>query len=53
MKGCGGCRYNSLGGYCAAFGVGLLIATIFPPVVVLVCAAAALVLLGVSKLRCR
>ena len=53
MRKCGSCKYNDLGGYCAAFGVGLLIATVFPRVVVLVCAAVALVLLGISKLRCR
>ena len=41
------------GGCCAAFGVGLLVATVFPPEFILIFAAAALVLLGCSRVRSR
>ena len=37
------------GGCCAAFGVGLLVATVFPPEFMLIFAAAALVVLGCSR----
>jgi hypothetical protein len=39
------------GGYCAAFGIGLLIATLCPPKLILVLVAAALVLTGVSLVK--
>ena len=44
-------RKCSTGLYCAAFGVGLLAATICPPQLMLVLVAAALVLVGCSKAR--
>ncbi len=45
-KGC--CK----GGYYAAFGAGLLVALLFPTRFILILAAAALVLTGISLLRC-
>ncbi len=44
-------RDNCTGGYCAAFGVGLLIATLCPPKLILILVAAALVLTGVSLVK--
>ncbi len=40
------------GGYYAAFGTGLLVALLFPTRLILILAAAALVLTGISLLRC-
>lgn len=40
------------GGYYAAFGAGLLVALLFPTRFILILAAAALVLTGISLLRC-
>lgn len=38
---------------CAAFGAGMLAATIFPPEWMLILAAAALVLVGCTRVKCR
>ncbi len=46
-------RRCPLGGCCAAFGMGLLVATVCPPELILVFAAAALVLFGCSRVRGR
>lgn len=46
-------RPNKLGGCCAAFGAGVLIAMLFPPKWILIFAAVWLVLLGTSCVRCR
>ena len=40
------------GGYSAAFGVGLLVALLLPARFILILVAAALVLTGISLLRC-
>ncbi|MBR2406573.1 MAG: hypothetical protein IKB04_06010 [Clostridia bacterium] len=40
------------GGYYAAFGAGLLVALLFPTRFILILAAAALVLTGISLWRC-
>ncbi len=48
-----GKKWYAAGGYCAAFGAGLLIATVFPPECILIFAAAALVFLGCSRVRIR
>lgn len=42
-------RRNHVGGCCAAFGIGLLLATILPSKMILILAAIALVCLGCSQ----
>lgn len=46
-------RNGCAGGYCAAFGAGVLLAILFPTRLILILAAAALVLTGISLIRCR
>ncbi len=48
-----GKRQCGNGSLCAAFGAGLLVAILFPPECILIFAAAALVLLGCSRVRSR
>ena len=43
---------NTLGGYFVAFGIGVLVALTFPLRVILIIAAVALVLAGLSLVRC-
>lgn len=45
-------RNNCVGGYFAAFGFGVLVALLFPVRFILVVAAVALVLAGLSLVRC-
>ncbi len=45
-------RSSCTGGYFAAFGLGVLVALIFPVRFILVVAAVALVLAGLSLVRC-
>lgn len=43
---------TNAGGYFAAFGIGVLVATLCPVRLILILAAAALVLTGISLIRC-
>ncbi len=45
-------RNSSVGGYFASFGFGVLVALVFPVRFILVIAAVALVLAGLSLVRC-
>ncbi len=45
-------RRSSTGGYFVAFGVGVLVALVFPVRFILIVAAVALVLAGLSLIRC-
>ncbi len=45
-------RNSCVGGYFAAFGFGVLVALVFPVRFILVIAAVALVLAGLSLVRC-
>ncbi len=45
-------RNNCTGGYFAAFGIGVLVALILPARFILIVAAVALVLAGISLVRC-
>ena len=45
-------RNNCTGGYFAAFGLGMLAALLFPVRFILIVAAVALVLAGLSLVRC-
>lgn len=44
-------RKSNVGGYCAAFGAGLLVASIFPSDAILFLLAGALVLLGLVSVK--
>lgn len=46
-------KRSGVSGCCAAFGVGVLVAVVFPPQVILGFVALALILLGCSRVRSR